>query len=436
MFLDFFFVFVLILANGFFAAAEMAVVSSRESRLQTEIEAGNKRAKRALNLQQKPGEFLATVQVGITLVGTLASAVGGVEVARRLGPLLAQIPLLAPYADQIALVAVVLIISYASLLLGELVPKRLAIRNPEHWAMSVAGIFEFLARIAAWPVRFLLASADLVLRLFGDMAIEYESTSPEEVELLVRRGTAQGIFLPVQERMIVRIFNYADRATRDVMTPRTEIMALEADTPAKLALQSAQESGFSRFPVFRGDLDHILGYLHIKDLIWANPDMRLEKLARPVVFIPEGATLPQAFKLLTQAGRHMGIVLDEYGGTDGVITLEDLIEVIVGEIEDEHSPVAEVPTRGQQGEWCITGGTAVAEVSELLGISFEPGGEYTTLAGFIMAELGKIPVEGDSVIYGGYCFVVVEMDRFRIQMVRIQCVDPDLKEAPQIDDDR
>ena len=432
MFSDFFLILILILANGFFAAAEIAVVSAKETRLQTRAEAGEARAARALRLQRKPGEFLATVQVGITLVGTLASAVGGVEAARRLGPLLAQIPMLAPYADQVALGVVVVTLSYASLLLGELVPKRLAIRHPERWAMSVAGIFELLARIAAWPVRFLLASADVVLRLFGDSSADDESTSPEEVEILVRRGTAQGIFLPVQERMITRVFDYADRLTRDVMTPRTEIVALEAETPVKVALEVAQKSGFSRFPVYLRDIDRILGYVHIKDLIWASPDTELESLTRQVVFIPEGAGLPQAFKLLTRAGRHMGIVLDEFSGTDGLITLEDLLEEIVGEIEDEHSPVADIPKRGQQGEWLIAGGTAIAEVGELLEIDFEPGGVYTTLAGFIMAELGEIPKEGDSVAYQGYCFEVESMERFRIQTVRVQSLEPGVDSDPKV----
>jgi putative hemolysin len=430
MFSDFFLIFILILANGFFAAAEMAVVSSRETRLQTRSEAGDVRAARALRLQRKPGEFLATVQIGITLVGTLASAVGGVEAARWLAPQLAQITWLAPYAEQIALATVVLIISYASLLLGELVPKRLAIRNPERWAMSVAGIFGFLARIAAWPIRFLLASADVVLRLFGDPAPDDAITSPEEVEVLVRRGTAQGIFLPVQERMIARVFDYADRMTRDVMTPRTRIIALEAEAPAKEALEVAKDSGFSRFPVYHEKLDRILGYVHIKDLIWAAPEMPIKELARQVVFIPEGATLPQAFTLLTRSGRHMGVVLDEFSGTEGVITLEDMLEVIVGEIEDEHSPVAEVPTQSQQGDWHIAGGTSIVEVGELLGITFEPGGVYTTLAGFIMSELGVIPEEGDSVVHEGYCFLVESMERFHIQTVRVQCMDLDLLKEP------
>lgn len=423
MFSDFLLIFVLILANGFFAAAEIAVISARETRLQTQSEAGNTRATRALRLQRKPGEFLATVQVGITLVGTLASAVGGVEAARWLGPQISKITVLAPYANQIALAMVVVSLSYASLLLGELVPKRLALRHPERWAMSVAGIFEFLSRVAAWPVRFLLASADVILRFFGDSSLEDEITSPEEVGVLVRRGTSQGVFLPVQEQMITRVFDYADRATRDVMTPRMEIVALEAETPAKVALQAAQDSGFSRFPVYLKSMDQILGYVHIKDLIWAAPDALLKKLVRQVVFIPEGSTLPQAFTALTRAGRHMGIVLDEYGGTEGVITLEDLLEVIVGEIEDEHSPVAVVPKRDQQGEWRIAGGTSIVEVGELLGVNFEPGGVYVTLAGFIMAQLGRIPKVGDDVVFFGYRFSVERMERFRVQMVRIQCID-------------
>ncbi|MFN2235242.1 MAG: hemolysin family protein [Anaerolineales bacterium] len=420
MFFDFLLILILILANGFFAASEIAVVSAREARLQARADGGNQHAVRALKLRRKPGVFLATVQIGITLVATLASAVGGVEAARGLAPLLAKNAWLAPYAEQIALGTVVLIISYASLLLGELVPKRLAIRQPERWAMSVSGIFEFLSRIAAWPVRFLLFSADFVLRLFGEPSADEEKTSPEEIEFLVRLGTDQGIFLPVQERMIARIFDYADRATRDVMTPRTEIVGLEVETPLDVAMQVAKESGFSRFPVYRANIDNILGYVHIKDLIWADSKVGLEEITRQMAFIPEGASLPRAFQLLTKAGKHMGIVLDEYSGTDGVITLENVLEVIVGEIEDEHSPVADVPKRGKQGEWCISGGTAIIEVGELLEINFDPGGVYNTLAGFMMSELGKIPKEGDTVIYQNYKFVVEAMERFRIQMVRIQ----------------
>jgi putative hemolysin len=420
MITDFGLILVLILLNGFFAAAEIAVVSAREARLQTRAEGGDPRATSALNLQRKPGEFLATVQVGITLVATLASAVGGVEAARVLAPLLAEIPPLEPYASQIALVLVVLAISYASLVLGELVPKRLAIRQPERWAMAVAGFFEGLSRIAAWPIRFLLFSADLVMRLWGSDSSEDDSTSPEEIEFMVRRGTSQGIFLPVQERMIQRVFDYARLTTREVMTPHTRIVALEADTPIPDALQAARESGYSRLPVYQGTLDKILGYVHVKDLFWATTNMRLDQIVREMIFIPEGAGLPQASSQLTRARRYMGIVLDEFGGTDGLVTLEDIMEVVVGEIEDEYGPVAAVPERGQQGEWCLAGGLAISETSDLLDIDFEPRGVYATLAGFIMAELGEIPKVGDQVSYLGYSFMVEDMDGFRITSVRVQ----------------
>jgi putative hemolysin len=422
MITDFGFILILILLNGFFAAAEIAVVSAREVRLQTRAEAGDRRAERALSLQRKPGEFLATVQVGITLVATLASAVGGVEAARVLAPLLAQFPPLEPYASQVALGLVVIVISYASLLLGELVPKRLAIRQPERWAMSVAGTFEFLSRVAAWPIRFLLASADLVLRLWGSEASAEDSTSAEEIEVLVRRGTAQGIFLPEQERMIGRVFDYARLSTRDVMTPHTRIVALEASTSLPEALQVARESGYSRFPVYKDSLDRILGYVHVKDIFWAAPESSLEQIKREMVYIPEGASLPQASSQLTRARRYMGIVLNEFGGTDGLVTLEDIMEVVVGEIEDEYGPVARMPERGRQGEWCLSGGLAISEAEELLEIPFNPQGVYATLAGFIMAELGHIPQVGEQIRFQGYTFSVEQMEGFRITSVRVQRV--------------
>ena len=223
--------------------------------------------------------------------------------------------------------------------------------------------------------------------------------------------------------MIERIFDYADRSTRDEMTPRTEIIALDAETPINVALNIAKEHGFSRYPVIRGDIDQILGYVHIKDLIWADPEDRLDCMLRKAVFIPEGATLPQAFNTLTRAGRQLGIVLDEFGGTEGLITLENLLEVIVGEIEDEHSPVTELPEQSAEGEWRIAGSESIADVSSLLGIDFDAKGSYNTLAGFIMAKLGSIPVESDFVSYGGYHFIVEEMERFRVVSVVARRVD-------------
>jgi CBS domain containing-hemolysin-like protein len=260
-----------------------------------------------------------------------------------------------------------------------------------------------------------------VLRLFGSTDPEDEGTSQEEIEVLVRRGAAEGVILPIQERLIERVFDYADRSTRDEMTSRIEIISINADTTIKSALKIAKQHGFSRYPVIQESIDHILGYVHIKDLIWANPTDHLTDHLRPVVYIPEGIALPRAFTSLTKAGQQMGIVLDEYGGTEGLITLENILEVIVGEIEDEHSPVADVPLQSDECEWQIAGSEPILEVGEIIGIDFDPKGIYTTLGGFIISELGTIPKEGDFVAYEGYCFVVEEMERFRIVNVRVHC---------------
>ncbi|MBT7190202.1 MAG: HlyC/CorC family transporter [Anaerolineae bacterium] len=416
---DFLFIMILILANGLFAASEMALVSARSARLQTKANDGDTRALSALRLQSKPAEFLATVQVGITLVGTLASAVGGLEAAKRIGPQIAQIPLFAQYAEEIALGLVVAAISFASLLFGELVPKRLALRNPERFSISVVGFMGFLTKIFKLPVQVLIKSADLVMRLFGDENTDGESISPEEIEVLVHRGAAEGEILPVQARMIERIFDYADRSTVDEMTPRVEMITLKAKTTITEALEIAKEYGFSRYPVIQQDTDDILGYVHIKDLIWAAPKSHLTDHLRPIVFIPDGVTLPKAFTTLTRAGQQMAIIMDEYGGTKGLLTLENILEVIVGEIEDEHSPVTTISKQASDGEWRIVGNEPIANLSELLGVDFAPHGAYRTIAGFIINELENMPKEGESVIYSGYRFLVEEVEQFRIISVRV-----------------
>ena len=281
-----------------------------------------------------------------------------------------------------------------------------------------------MARIFKLPVMFLMKSADLVMRLFNGDASSDEIISPEEIEVLVHRGAAEGVILPIQERMIERVFDYADRLTRDEMTPRTEIISLRTDTSIEDALEIAKKHGFSRYPVRHENIDNIQGYVHIKDLIWADPDDHLTDHLRPLVYIPEGVTLPKAFTTLTRAGQQMAIILDEYGGTEGLITLENILEVIVGEIEDEHSPVAEVSEQDGEGEWSIVGSESLSDVSELLGITFDPHRAYSTIGGFIVNELGTFPDEGDFVSYRGYRFVVEEIDHFRVMSVRVHVIPP------------
>jgi putative hemolysin len=411
---------VLILANGFFVAMEMALVTARRTRLEIKAKDGDHKATQVLAVQDQPGDFLATVQIGITLVGTAASAVGGAGIVRGLSPFIARVSGLAPYSDSLALALVIITIAYLTLVFGELVPKRLALRNAEDIAMAFTSPLRILSHLTHLPMRVLTFSTDIVLKLIGSTGTQHPSTSPEEIELLVKQGVAEGVIQFVEESLISGIFDYTERRVQDVMTPRTSIIALdEKITPAK-ALRIAKQSGYSRFPVYSEDLDCIVGYVHIKDVIWAKNKPDLSCCVREVQFIPSGASLPDAFNKLTLDGSHIGIILDEHGGTRGLLTLEDMLEEIVGEIEDEHSPIAEQIERKTEGEWVFAGTTPVSEVGELLGIDFQPRGVYTTLAGFILASLGKIPESGDKTSQYGYVFSVMEMDHLRIVSIHVQ----------------
>jgi len=410
----------LILANGFFAAVEMAMVTARRTRLKAAAEAGDQRAANALTMQDNLGDFLAIVQIGITLVGTTAAGVGGTEVVRILSPWIADIQWLAPYAEAIALAIVVVVITYFTLVFGELVPKRLALQNAENIAMVFTGPVGLLSRLAYIPMWVLSYSTDVVLKLLGGAAVKRPSISPEEIELLMKQGATEGVFEPVEERLISGVFDYTNRRVQDVMTPRTSIVALEIETLPAQALRMAKRTGYSRFPVYRGDLDQVVGYVHIKDMIWAERDQSLHLCTREINFIPFGVTLPNAFNTITKTGAHLAIVMDEYGGTRGLLTLEDLLEEIVGEIEDEHSPIARQPEQYRNGEWILPGSTIISEVEELLGVDFQSRGIYTTLAGFVMTNLGKIPAPGDQIGKYGFVFTVEEMDRLRIVNIHVR----------------
>ncbi len=410
---------ILILVNGFFAAAEMALVTVRKTRLEALAESGDRRASSALHIQNNPGDFLSTVQIGITLVGTAASAVGGVSVVRLLTPIIARFPVLAPYAEGIALTGVIVLIAYFTLIFGELVPKRLALMNAEKIALTLSGPLNILSRFTFLPMRILSVSTERVLSLIGARQPDIPSTSPEEIELLVKQGAAEGVFQFVEERLISGVFDYIERCVQDVMTPRTSIIALdEKITPAE-ALRIAKHSGYSRYLVCSDNLDCIVGYVHIKDLIWAGESTNLNQHCRPIHFIPGNTSLPDAFDLLAKAGGHIAIVIDEFGGTHGLLTLEDLLEEIVGEIEDEHSPVAHSFVQQSEGEWIVPGQTSIIEVGDLLKVKFQPQGRYNTIAGFMMTELGYIPSEGDRLSKFDYLFIVHKMDHLRIEEINV-----------------
>lgn len=414
----------LILTNGLLVSMEMALVTARRTRLEMKVQEGNQRAAQVLDVQDQPGDFLATVQIGITLVGTAASAVGGASLAVFLSPLIARVPGLTSISDNLALTIVIIAITFLTLVFGELVPKRLALRNAEDLSMAVIVPLRFLSRLTYFPMRVLSFSTEAVLKLIGSTDTQYQSTSPEEIELLVKQGAAEGVIQHVEERLISGVFDYSERRVQDVMTPRTSIVALNEMSMPEEALRIAKLSGYSRYPVYRDNLDCIVGYVHIKDIIWAGSEPNLRRCVREIQFIPSGGSLPDAFDKLTRVGSHMGIIIDEFGGTRGLLTLEDMLEEIVGEIEDEHSPISEQIKQKSEDEWLFAGTTPVSEVGDLLDIDFRPQGIFTTLAGFILARLGKIPQPGDKTSQFGYVFSVESMDRLRIESIRVREIQP------------
>lgn len=413
-------IFALILVNGFFAAVEMALVTARKSRLDSMASEGNKRAREILAIISNPGTYLATVQVGISLVTTFASAVGGAAAVPILAQWLNTIPAIAPYSSQIALAIVVLVITYLSLVFGELVPKQLALLSPERTSMALIRPVSWLARAASLPIKLLSMSTDLVLRIIAPKRSAEPSTSSEEIESLLAMGTLEGIFKGSEKDFVSGVFDYGDRKAKDVMTARTELVAMKGSLSPKEALSIAAQSGFSRFPIYEDDIDNVLGYVHLKDLIWGEQSASLRDLARTILFIPSSASLTDIYRQLTTTRSHQAIVLDEHGGTAGMLTLEDVLEVIVGEIDDEYTRREnEIQALGPN-TWLVDGSVLLEDLAEYLSAPLKPTAVYSTIAGLILSELGRMPAIGDSIQHSGHTFTVRQMDKLRVENILVQ----------------
>ncbi|MFQ3631012.1 hemolysin family protein [Roseiflexus sp.] len=419
-------ILLLIIANGFFAASEIAIVSARKGRLEQQAERGDGGARAALALLESPGRFLSTVQVGITLFGTFAAVFGGASIVQVLRAQLQDIPTLAPYAGALAPAIVALIISYASLIVGELVPKRLALQNAELVAAKVAPFMGQLARLASPAVMFLTFSTEMVLRLLGRHNVAEQPVTEDDIMALVREGAAEGTVADSEQTVIHNVFKFSDRTVRSLMTPRTQITAIDIDTPLEEALKIATESGYSRIPVYEETLDHVIGILYVKDLLpfWGRCEPpNLRDLLRPPMYVIESQRAAQAFQQLKQNRNTLAIVLDEYGQVAGVITIEDMLEELVGDISDEYDEVSESIVRRDDGSYLVDGLMPFADLHERLrlppadALVREHG--FETLAGFVLALLGRIPNAGDSVMWEGYSFEVVDMDGRRIDKVLI-----------------
>ena len=418
-------VLALVLLNGYFAMAELAVVSARPARLEALVRTKPSRGARlALALARDPGRMLSTVQIGITLVGISAGAFGAARLAEPLGEVLARVPALGPISEEIAYSLVVVVITYLSLIIGELVPKHLALRAPERIAALVAPTIDLLSRLSTPAVRLLDRSSRFVLRLLGSEAQPAETVTEEEVRMLIAEGTRTGVFHQQEQEMIGRVLRLADRPVRAIMTPRVELVWLDVDDdPAKIA-RIIRESGHSRFLVGKGSLDDVLGVVHVRALLeacLAGQPLDLRAALRPVPVVHDSMPVLRVLEALRQARVSMALVVDEYGEVEGVVTVDDLLEAVVGDMPERRLGEEPAIVERADGSLLMDGMLATDEVKLALGFDRLPDeGSYHTLAGFILARLGRVSREGASVDYGGWRFEVVDMDGRRIDKVLVR----------------
>ncbi len=419
-------IFILILLNGFFAGSEIALVSARRSRIQQLAEEGNVRAKLVRKLQGEPERFFATVQIGVTFVGTLASAVGGVAAVETIRPLIQQIPWrpIQAASGTIALGAVVLVITYLSLIFGELVPKSLAHRYPEQIALVVARPIDRFSRLSTALVRVLTFTTSAILRLFRvGLQPEGSLMTEEELKLIIREGREKGIFDQAEQELIHSVFEFTEASVKKVMVPRPRIHAIPLDASPEEILGEMIETGHSRYPVYGEGLDDIRGIVHQRDVLKRLAEKKpliLAEILHPAFFVPETMPVSQLLKELQRRRIGMALVVDEYGGIEGLATVEDLIEEIVGEIRDESETEARPVERLRDGSLIVDASISIRDLVSEHGLSFPESPEYETLAGFVLSQLQQIPRGGEIIYYQDYKLTVVDMDGRRIAKVKVE----------------
>jgi putative hemolysin len=411
----------LIILNGFFALSEMAVVSSRRGRLQQYAVEGKRGAAAALKLADDPSGFLSTVQIGITVIAILSGAYGEAALADPLATVLTDLPYVGPHASAISTAVVISSIAFISLIIGELVPKRLALRNPEGLACMVAGPMRVLSKVAA-PIVWLLRSVmELVLKLFSKPSADDPRMTEEEVKTLIAEGTEAGVFEPAEKEMLEGVLRLADRSVRSIMTPRPDVVWLDLEDSTAEVYDTIAESGHSRFPVGSSDMDNIIGIIHTKDILEqtrAGAPLDLKSACRDPVYIHEGTAILKLLESFRASTVHMAVVLDEHGAVQGIVTPTDILVAIAGDLPEREDDLPSAVKR-PDGSWLLDGQMPVHEVERALQVrglsAYEH--EFTTLAGFVLYELGHIPVPGETFDWGSWRFEVVDLDGRRIDKV-------------------
>lgn len=434
-------VLLLIILNGVFAMSELAIVSSRTSRLQSRADEGSSGARAALKLAQDPSRFLSTVQIGITLIGIVTGAFGGARLAGPFSDFLEKIPGVGSYIAQLSLPLMIAFITYLSLIVGELVPKRLALQNPEAIATLVAPGMALLSKITAPLVAFLAISGDFLIRVLGVKASTEPEVTEEEIQLMLREGADAGVFEEYEHRMVTGIFDIGDRTASELMTPRHRIEFLDLAAGAEHNLNVMRESPHNFYPVCEGSTDNVVGVISTRELwrrsISGEPTDIREAMV-PALFVPEIAPIVKVIDMMRHQSASMAVVVDEYGGIEGLLTFNDVLSDLVGEIDDPDRTNIRGGVRRDDGSWLFDGIFPVHELREILDIESLPGeeeGRYETLGGFVMDQLGNIPDAADSFVFESFRFEVVDMDGIRIDKVLVSPVTSGAADAPQTGDD-
>ncbi|MEJ5357209.1 MAG: hemolysin family protein [Desulfobacterales bacterium] len=417
---------VLVVANGLFSMAEIAIVSSRKTRLQQRAEEGDEGARIALELANSPGSFLSTIQIGITLVGILAGAYGGATIADRLAPELNRIAWIAPHGAAVSLSAVVLGITFLTLILGELVPKQIALQHAERLAAAFAPVMRTLAWVAAPLVRLLSFTSTLVLRLFAIKPSTETSVTEEEVKLMIEQGTQEGVFEPTEQEMVERVFRLGDRTVSAIMTPRPDVVWLDVNDPPEEIQRKITSSSHTHYPVAEDEIDRVIGMVNTKDLLSQHLGCRptdLRAVLRPALFIPETMSALAVLERFKKKRTHVAVVIDEHGGFQGLVTTSDVLEAIVGDIPTPEEDDEEEILRREDGSYLMDGKVPADELKEVLDLDelpYEEENLYQTLGGMVMAYLDRIPRAGDSFAWKGFRFEVVDMDGHRVDKVLVR----------------
>ena len=419
------FIILLLAANGVFAMSEIAVISARKARLQRMAAGGDRRARAALELAEEPDRFLSTVQIGITLVGILAGAFGGATVAEQLGVAFDRVPALHPYGEALGLTVVVLVITYLSLVVGELVPKRVGLNNPEGIARVIARPMAVLSKLASPVVHLLSLSTSAVLRLLRTRPPEGPPVTEDEVRVMIEQATDAGVFEQAEREMVESIFRLGDRRVTALMTPRPDVVWLDVNLPPEEAARQISASHYSRMPVCDRHPDNVLGVVKAKDLlsgVLSGRPLDLRGHLRQPLFVPESMTALRLLELFKQSRSHVALVVDEHGAFEGLVTLTDVLESVVGDLVPPGGRAEPMAVRREDGSWLLDGAIPIYDFKELFPVGPMPGEEeasYQTLAGFILTYLGRIPSAADRFEWGGLSFEVVDMDARRVDKVLV-----------------